>query len=167
MKIVISDRQRRFRLDRRMLSRLATFLARAAKLERKASLAGVTLIVTDDAGMSRMHARCLGEAAPTDVISLAYDPIPGEGAAGGAEIVVNAETAFREGLARRATGGGRWDACSEFALYVAHGMDHLSGFTDSTPGERSRMRRRELAWLGRARRMGLIAPLLKCHDRKD
>jgi predicted dehydrogenase len=40
-----------------------------------------------------------------------------------------------------------WSAAKELLLYVAHGMDHLSGADDLESADRARMRRRELAWM--------------------
>jgi ssRNA-specific RNase YbeY (16S rRNA maturation enzyme) len=40
-----------------------------------------------------------------------------------------------------------WSPAKELMLYIAHGMDHLSGADDATPSERAAMRRRELGWI--------------------
>ena len=40
-----------------------------------------------------------------------------------------------------------WSAAKELFLYVAHGMDHLSGADDHAPCDYAAMRRRELGWL--------------------
>jgi rRNA maturation RNase YbeY len=79
---------------------------------------------------------------PTDVITQRYTPIPGESAGLIGELFVNVERAHQ--AAPRRTG---WSPDHELALYLAHGCDHLTGADDTTPRERARMRRRELAWL--------------------
>jgi ssRNA-specific RNase YbeY (16S rRNA maturation enzyme) len=98
-----------------------------------------------------------GKDAVTDVISLAYDPVPGEADGRTADVYINTEraaqeSAARERPARRAAGG----ITAEFALYLAHGIDHLTGGRDETPAGRRGMRRRELRWLNLARRQGLM-----------
>jgi len=62
---------------------------------------------------------------------------------------VSAETARR--LARELG----WQARHELAYYVVHGLLHLAGEDDGTPGERRRMRRRERAVMAA---IGLPAP---------
>jgi rRNA maturation RNase YbeY len=99
----------------------------------------VDLVLLDDAGIEPLHRAHFGKPGPTDVISFAYPPLPGEARWRG-EILVNAEAARREGAARRG-------AAREIALYIAHGFDHLSGADDASPADRRRMRRREIAWL--------------------
>jgi len=83
---------------------------------------------------------CFGVRRQTDVVSQAYAAVPGVEAAT-AELVLNAERAQIEGL-QRPGGPSR-----EFALYLAHGLDHLAGYEDDTPERREAMRQRETAWL--------------------
>jgi probable rRNA maturation factor len=70
--------------------------------------------------------------------------IPGEPGGLIGELFINVERAVRV-APRRAD----WSADRELALYLAHGLDHLTGADDHAPEERARMRRRELAWLKR------------------
>jgi ssRNA-specific RNase YbeY (16S rRNA maturation enzyme) len=98
--------------------------------------------------MPEAKARTFGLRLQTDVITLRYRPLPGSPPGGEAEILVNAQRARREGLRR--PGGPP----AEFALYLAHGIDHLAGNDDATPPERRAMRSRERAWLA------ALAPLL-------
>ncbi len=99
-----------------------------------------------------------GRNRPTDVISLMYAPLPGLEMAGSAELLVNVERAVEEGRRRART---RWDPSHELALYLAHGVDHLGGADDAVPGERRRMRARELRWVRAADRAGLVRGLLR------
>jgi probable rRNA maturation factor len=100
----------------------------------------VAVVLTDDEGMPGYKAGCFGVRAQTDVVSQAYEGIPGVVPAT-AELVVNAQRALAEGASRP---GG---PARELALYLAHGFDHLAGRDDDTPARRRSMRRRELAWL--------------------
>jgi len=70
--------------------------------------------------------------------------LPGESGCQG-EIIVNVEQALR------ARHRPDWSPNQELALYIAHGIDHLHGSTDTNPRECQRMRRRELRWIRQTR----------------
>ena len=93
----------------------------------------VSLLLTDDAEIARIHADYLGDPTPTDVISFCIDD--------GAELVVSVETAAR--CAR----SGRHAIADEVALYVVHGLLHVCGFDDVRARDRKRMRKAERAVL--------------------
>ena len=89
-----------------------------------------------------MHRAIMGIAGATDVITQAYDAIPPEEPGLFGELFVNTDQALRAAPRRRG-----WSPAKELLLYVAHGMDHLSGADDHAPADYARMRRRELSWL--------------------
>jgi len=89
----------------------------------------VSLLLTDDREIARVHAAFLGSLRATDVISFDVD--------GTAEIVVSVTTAAR---AARALGHAR---AAEIALYVVHGILHQCGYDDVRTRARARMRRAE------------------------
>ena len=153
MHITLVKQTRNVRANLTSLRRLAAWLTQTAGLETFGSL---EILLTDDAGIVATNRAVFGRDYVTDVISLAYPPLPGEpgepGSAG--ELIINVEQAAREG-ARRAGGPAR-----ELALYVAHGCDHLAGADDATPRQRAAMRRRELRWLRAAARAGLLRDVL-------
>ncbi|HEX6810499.1 MAG TPA: rRNA maturation RNase YbeY [Planctomycetota bacterium] len=97
----------------------------------------VSLLLTDDAEITRLHARHLGDPTPTDVISFEVD--------GGAEIAISVETALR--TARQHGHSPR----AEVALYVVHGLLHTSGFDDIRARDRARMRAAERTVMQRLR----------------
>ena len=109
-------------------------------------------MLTDDVLITRVNKEYFDKSDVTDVISFRYDPMPGEDVGLRGEIVVNVDEAIRSAK------GGR--TSREFALYIAHGCDHLSGESDLTPAGYKRMRRRELRWLKQAREAGLIEDLI-------
>ena len=84
----------------------------------------------------------MGIAGATDVITQAYDAIPPEKPGLFGELFVNVDRA-RLAAPKRAG----WSVAKELLLYVAHGMDHLSGADDHSSKDYARMRRRELRWL--------------------
>ena len=106
------------------------------------SFRAVTVILQDDAFSAEVHEAINGAKGPTDVITQRYDAIPGEAEGVYGELYVNTDQALRVAPKRRG-----WSPAKELLLYVAHGMDHLSGADDLKPRDYDRMRRRELGWL--------------------
>ncbi len=112
----------------------------------------LSVVLTDDRGIARLHETHLGARRATDVISFAYPPVPGETGGYTGEVIVNVE--------RAVTAGPRYNGTAEeLALYVAHGCHHLTGATDDTPAQRSHMRRVERRWLKEAHTAGLLKAL--------
>lgn len=102
----------------------------------------VTVILQDDAFSAEVHEAVNGVQGATDVITQRYDAMPGEPPGVYGELYVNADQALRAAPKRRG-----WSPAKELMLYVAHGMDHLSGADDLEPSDFNRMRRRELKWI--------------------
>jgi rRNA maturation RNase YbeY len=96
----------------------------------------VTLLLTDDAGITQYNREFFDKDHATDVISFRSEPIPGEEGTSG-DLIINVECALREGPQHDGI-----DA--ELALYIAHGFNHLSGSEDNTQAKRAIMRRTEL-----------------------
>ena len=142
MKIRLLNRQRALAIRPAALRRLVRTLAVRA-FPADAPFAELTVTLTDDAAMPAYKAGCFGVRRQTDVVTQAYEAVPGVCAAT-AEIILNAERARQEGRARP---GG---PARELALYLAHGLDHLAGAEDNTPARRRAMRRRETEWLNAA-----------------
>jgi rRNA maturation RNase YbeY len=169
MKIFVHNRQTKRRPNVRKLAALARFfLGQAGQLQSACPWAEVSVVLTDDAGIASVNWTFLDHACATDVITFTFAPVPGGGAGTCGEIYLNVERALEEGARRGGstaltTGGSTalttGNAADELALYLAHGCDHLTGANDRTLRERRRMRRRELLWIRRARRDGLMAGL--------
>ena len=102
----------------------------------------VTVHLVRDAESDAIHRAIMGIAGATDVITQAYDAIPPEAPGLYGELFVNTDQALRAAPKRRG-----WNPAKELLLYIAHGMDHLSGADDHAPADYARMRRRELSWL--------------------
>ena len=78
---------------------------------------------------------------------------------------MNVARAHAEGI-RRAAGrrpDRLWGPDYELALYLAHGVDHLTGADDHEDDGFRRMRARELRWVAAADREDLLR--LFAHDR--
>lgn len=100
----------------------------------------VSILLTDDAEIARVHGEFLGDPTPTDVISFLLDDEDGGPKGqqiGGAELIVSVETARR-----RAQEAGL-PVRDEVALYVVHGLLHCCGYDDLRARERRRMRAAE------------------------
>ena len=131
-----------FGLARRELRRAAQFFAARSAAASGLEFHDIAVVLQDDGFSATTHAAINGVAGPTDVTTQAYLPIPPEPPGVYGELYVNVDRAAAV-AAKRAS----WPAQKELLLYVAHGMDHLGGADDSLPGDRLRMRRRELRWL--------------------
>lgn len=129
-------------LSRRALREAAAFFASRSAARVGVPFRAVTVILQDDAFSAEVHLAINGAAGATDVVTQRYDALPGEVPGVYGELYVNCDRAVRAAPKRRG-----WSAAKELLLYVAHGMDHLSGADDLEPADFVRMRRRELAWL--------------------
>lgn len=130
-------------LTKARLRSAAAFFAERSGARIGAPFRSVTVVLQDDGFSAEVHAAINGAEGPTDVITQRYDAMPGEAEGVYGELYVNVDQAVRVAPKRRG-----WSPAKELLLYVAHGMDHLSGADDLKPEDYDRMRRRELRWLG-------------------
>ena len=133
---------RSFGLAKAELKAAAAFFAARSSARIGVPFRAITVILQDDAFSAEVHEAINGAKGPTDVITQRYDAMPGEPDGVYGELYVNADQALRVAPKRRG-----WSSAKELLLYVAHGMDHLSGANDLKPRDYDRMRRRELRWL--------------------
>jgi probable rRNA maturation factor len=97
----------------------------------------VFIWLISDRRMAVLHRQFLGKTGPTDVLTFQ----PGEIFIS-AEIARHNARAFGEEEARRrrrVPGAGN-SLMRELKLYIAHGLLHLQGFDDRTPGEVRKMK---------------------------
>ena len=133
---------RKLGLTKAELRRAAELFAAKSGTRIGVPFRAVTVILQDDAFSAEVHEAINGAEGPTDVITQRYDAMPGEPEGVYGELYVNVDQAVRVAPKR-----GGWSVAKELLLYVAHGMDHLSGADDLNPADYGRMRRRELGWL--------------------
>lgn len=129
-------------LSRSALAAAAQYFAERSSARCGTPFREVAIIVQDDAASAEVHVAINGAVGPTDVVTQGYDPMPGDEPGVYGELYVNADQALRVAPKRR-----NWSPALEMLLYVAHGMDHLSGEDDLEPDGYTRMRRRELGWI--------------------
>ena len=133
---------RRTGISRAEVKAAAEFFASRSSSRAGVPFRSVAVVLQDDAFSSEVHLAINGADGATDVVTQRYDAIPGEEPGVYGEIYVNRDQAARAAPRRRG-----WSVARELLLYIAHGMDHLSGADDIAPADYVRMRRRELAWL--------------------
>ena len=133
---------RKLGLTKSGLKRAAAFFAAKSSARIGVPFCAVTVVLQDDDFSAEVHLAINGAEGPTDVITQRYDAMPGEAEGVYGELYVNVDQALRVAPKRRG-----WSPAKELLLYVAHGMDHLSGADDLKPRDYDRMRRRELNWL--------------------
>ncbi|MBO5642542.1 MAG: rRNA maturation RNase YbeY [Kiritimatiellae bacterium] len=129
-----------FNLTRKELKEYAKYFAERSARRGGFLMQQVTIILQDDELSNQAHIAIMDVEGATDVITQPYDPMPGEADGVYGELYVNCERALQRSK-------GAWTAEKELLLYIAHGMDHLSGADDSNLSDAMRMRRRELKWI--------------------
>lgn len=172
MTLTIAVRRRNLGIDRLAVQDLAlAFAAYAKPLGNRNGVAEygeVSLILTGDAGMARIHRDAMGSQDSTDVITLPYAAIPN--GLPSAEIFINADLAVACGKSRDSVelldceSRRPWSPAYELALYIAHGFDHLAGAEDASPAGFKTMRKREIGWVDKAAARGLVGGLFKNED---
>lgn len=146
MRIVVNGSvPRAFGLERGAVRVAAAFFAERSRSRVGGTWHEVAVHFVHDAKSDELHRAIMGIAGVTDVITQAYDAIPPEPPGLLGEIFVNVDQALRAAPARKG-----WSPAHELLLYVAHGMDHLSGADDHDEAGYRAMRRRELGWLRRS-----------------
>ncbi len=133
------------------IKRLVRFLTEAAGI-RLNDFSLVLVSNEEIVAINRIH---LKHDYVTDVISYLLPALPGDNGLPSGEIFVNIQRADETRKKRN------WDKCRELALYIAHGIDHLTGADDADKRGYLSMRRRELAWLRLAAKKGLLKGLIK------
>ena len=133
---------RAFALTKAELHAAADFFAEQSSRRICVPFQVVEVHLQDDAASDAAHQVVMNIVGATDVITQGYDPMPPEPDGIYGELFVNCDRAKSAAPHRKG-----WSIADELLLYIAHGMDHLSGADDHAPKDYNRMRRRELGWL--------------------
>ena len=131
-----------FGLEKAQVTAAARFFAARSRARVGGTWHEVVVHLVRYAESDALHRAIMGVAGATDVITQAYDAVPPEAPGLYGELFVNTDQALRAAPRRKG-----WCPAKELLLYVAHGMDHLSGADDCAEADYNRMRRRELKWL--------------------
>lgn len=132
MTVLVVNRQKR-PIPRRWLERIAEAVMEAEGCHPEAEL---SVVVGDDEWIRELNRKYLKKDRPTDVLAFPQDRGPAEAAPLLGDIAISAETA-----ARQAEEMGH-SLERELALLLAHGILHLTGWTDETPQKRRGMLQR-------------------------
>lgn len=123
MPVECRNSQRRLRLDTRRLKKIAQRLLEA--LEKPETT--LSLWLTDDRRMARLHEQWMGEFVSTDVLSFSQAGSPGDLLG---DVVISVETAARRSPK---------DVQGEIVRYLIHGVLHLVGHDHVRVSQRKRM----------------------------
>jgi len=133
-RVVVSNRQRRWKID---TDRLAAIAERVLQLaEARQSHLGIVLV--NDVAIASLNTRYHHMPGPTDVLSFDYGQ-------GQCELVISVDRAVDQAGQYRTTPG------RELVLYVVHGILHLRGCNDHTAAQQRRMRAAERRLMSRLR----------------
>ena len=135
MALQVINRQRKIRLDARLLKKVGeTTLVKAG-----VSGAECGLLLVGDRAMTRLNQQYRGIARSTDVLSFPMREGPFASLSPNllGDVVISAETADRQAAA-----AGR-SLRDELAALLIHGILHLLGYDHQTPLEAKRMKRLE------------------------
>lgn len=149
--IDLCNSQERVGVDETFLQEVAR---RTLEAEQVAS-AVVSVALVDNAAIHELNRQYLQHDYETDVLSFLLDCEPPAtdapaaqtgGAAStprGAGKRIEGEVIVSVEMAAQTAEGFRWSAQDETVLYLVHGLLHLCGYDDLTPGEKRVMRARE------------------------
>jgi probable rRNA maturation factor len=129
--IEVNNTQAHLTIDR---ERLAT-IARRVLMMQAVARAEVSITLVDDATIRRINREHLGHDWETDIVTFPLSA-PGDPTLT-ADLVISAQMAASTAQAADS------DAFAELALYLVHGLLHLTGYDDVRAADRPAMRRRE------------------------
>lgn len=135
--IVIANRQRTRRLDRKYIERFCKWIAN----DFEQFELGIHFVSAKE--MARVHEQFMSIAGSTDVITFDHGSQSARRIHG--EVFISVEDAIEQAHAFRTT----WQ--DEIARYIIHGVLHLQGFDDLKPKLRARMKQSENRWMRRAK----------------
>lgn len=132
--VEVANRQTRLAVDSARLVQAAEQIV----AHRGWQQADISLVLVEDAEMRRLNRQHLDHDYTTDVLSFVLDDSGGTLVG---EVIVCTDVALRE-AERRGNDPG-----DELLLYVIHGLLHLVGYGDKSPGDAAAMRVSEQYWL--------------------
>jgi len=142
MTVTVCNRQRFRRVDSRQVRTIA--LQTLTKLD--SPVHDLNIVIVNDRQIAELNRQFHQTDGATDVLSFDYG-------GGQGELIVSVERACAQARQFRST------ASRELALYVIHGILHLSGYDDLAPRPRVRMRVAERRLLVATEFRGLVRPV--------
>ena len=129
MVVTVLNRSRQ-KLDRRRLARVARAVMRAEGCHPETEL---TVMIGDDAWIQDLNRAYTRKNHATDVLAFPQDAVPAGEAPALGDVAISAEMAERQAAAVQHS------LAREVEILLAHGILHLTGWTDETPARRERM----------------------------
>lgn len=130
-------------ISARRITALLEFVLKKERSKRK----GISVLVTDDKHIAKLHKDFLKDPTPTDVISFGLpedSPEAREGYLG--DVVASAQTA------KRVAAGFGQTPLAELERYCVHGTLHLLGYDDHKPADRKEMHAAQEKYLAEFKR---------------
>ncbi|MBC8477943.1 rRNA maturation RNase YbeY [bacterium] len=110
----------------------------------------VNIVVVDNREISQLNEQYLNHKGPTDVITFQYDDNPVS-----ADLFISSEQARKQAVEYKVSSN------NELARLVIHGLLHLTGYSDDTPGRRGSMHRREDSLLAEIGQLKTVCKWIK------
>ena len=132
MHVAVVNRQKK-RVKVVRLERIAEAVMAAEGCHPDAEL---SVVIGDDSRIRGLNRRYKRKDTATDVLAFAQGESPSRAGPLLGDVVISVETAARQAKER---GHG---LAHELAILLAHGILHLTGWSDETPAEQRRMMRR-------------------------
>lgn len=133
-RVTVIDSQSRLRVSRGISRRIVRTVISG---EHAGAPGEITVCFLSDRRMRRLNREFHGRDCPTDVLAFSL----GSDGEFLADIAISTDTAAANARKFRTT------PLYESYLYLVHGMLHLLGYGDATPGQRLVMRRKEAEYL--------------------
>jgi probable rRNA maturation factor len=134
LNIRIDNRNKKFRLNEVLLKRAALEVLKDVRMPR---LAELEIILLSDRAIRPLNKKYKDADRPTDVLSFNIDACEfGRGKCFG-EIFISTDMALKNSKAYGTTFE------NELALYIIHGILHLSGYEDYTAKDKLRMSKKQ------------------------
>ena len=132
MKVAVVNHCLGLRVDRKLLAKVARFVAR----QHNVTIGQIELAIFSDTDIARLHKQHLGRRFVTDVIC--FDMSQPQRTGGfGVSLALGGQVARRQARIYKTS------INKELSLYVVHGLLHTLGFNDHTPKNAERMHARE------------------------
>ncbi len=132
--LTITSRSKVMRTPRKRISQLVDFVSKAEKVD----FTEVDIAIVSSREMSTINRKFLNHTGTTDVIS--FD-LSGPGESVVAEIIVCSDVAVQQ--AKRHDKYYKNTPQRELLLYITHGLLHVLGYDDTTPGKAKKMYSRQ------------------------
>ncbi len=122
--------------DASLISYLAGYLELACEIQGIKS-GQISLLITDDGEMSRLHEEHTGISGTTDILTFDLRDEPLDDGVVEVDIVLCLDEAVRQAASRE------HPLCNELLLYAIHGLLHVQGYDDHCPDDYRVMHCRE------------------------